>query len=105
MREQLPTYPDLNGQVAVVTGGSRALGAGTARQLARNGVRVVVNGRDQQAIDAVVASIRSDGGQAIGVAADCTDAAALAHLREETQAAFGPADILVAFAGGLGEPI
>src|SRR5882757_1794230 len=52
-------YPDLAGRTAVVTGGSRGIGAETARALAANGVGVVVNGRDQAALDAVVASIAS----------------------------------------------
>jgi 3-oxoacyl-[acyl-carrier protein] reductase len=67
-----PTYPDLANEVAVVTGGSRGIGAATARALAANGVRVAVNGRDRTAIDRTVAEIRAGGGRAAGVAADCT---------------------------------
>jgi 3-oxoacyl-[acyl-carrier protein] reductase len=70
------TYPDLASKVAVVTGGSRGIGAATSRLLAANGARVAVNGRDEAAIDAVVSGIRLDAGQAIGVAADCTGLAA-----------------------------
>lgn len=73
----VPIYPDLNGKVAVVTGGSRGIGAETARFLAANGVKVVVNGRDESAIDSVVNDIKSNGGEAFGFAANCTDFAAL----------------------------
>src|SRR5215213_11221861 len=41
-----PTYPDLAGKVAVVSGGSRGIGAANCRLLAQNGAKVTVNGRD-----------------------------------------------------------
>ena len=53
-----PSYPDLKGKVAFVTGGSRGIGAATCRMLAANGVRVAVNGRDAAAIDGVVRAVR-----------------------------------------------
>ena len=71
-----PTYPDLAGKVAVVTGGSGGIGGATCRLLAANGVKVAINGRDEAKISAVVDDIRSTGGEALGVAADCTDLAA-----------------------------
>ena len=49
-----PTYPDLAGKVAVVTGGSRGIGAATCRLLAQNGAKVMVSGRDEAAINSVV---------------------------------------------------
>lgn len=73
MMEQFPTYPDLVGKVAVVTGGSRGIGAATARLLARSGGKVAVNGRDETAIENVVSGIRADGGEAVGAAANLTD--------------------------------
>jgi 3-oxoacyl-[acyl-carrier protein] reductase len=105
MTPTTPIYPDLAGQVAVVTGGSGGIGSATCRLLATNGVRVVVTGRDVAAIDAVVRDVRSQGGTAIGIAADVTDFAAIERLREQGEAALGPADILVAIAGGLGDPV
>ena len=66
------TYPDLAGKVAVVTGGSRGIGAAAALALAANGVSVVIVGRDQAAVDNSVGAVRSFGGQAPGVTADCT---------------------------------
>jgi 3-oxoacyl-[acyl-carrier protein] reductase len=98
--QHVPTYPDLAGKVAVVTGGSRGIGAETCRLLAANGTKVVVNGRDEAAIEAVVAEIRSNGGQAIGVPADCTDFAAIEHLRRRVEQELGPVDVLAAFAAG-----
>src|SRR3712207_2072737 len=71
--ENYPTYPDLVGKVAVVSGGSRGIGAATCRLLAQNGAKVTVNGRDEAAIDSVVEEIRGSGGEAIGAAADLTD--------------------------------
>ena len=68
----LPRYPDLAGRVAVVTGGSRGIGAATARALAANGVDVAVVGRDAAALSAVADSIRVADARAIAVRADCT---------------------------------
>lgn len=96
----IPIYPDLADKVAVVTGGSRGIGATTARLLAANGVKVIVNGRDETATAAVVSAIQRQGGVAKGVRADVTDGAAIEGLRQATEAAFGTVDIVVVFAGG-----
>lgn len=96
--------PDLRDEVVVVTGGSRGIGAGSARRFAQSGAAVVVSGRDRDALDAVVASITSSGGRAIGIPADCTSQDDVDTLRDGTEAAFGPATILLAFAGGDGRP-
>jgi 3-oxoacyl-[acyl-carrier protein] reductase len=100
-----PAYPDLAGKVAVVTGGSRGIGAATARAFGGLGVAVAVVGRDPAAIAATVESITSKGGTALGVAADCTRTDDLATLREAVDAQLGPIDILAAFAGGDGMPV
>src|SRR5258706_14847600 len=97
---QLAMYSDLANKIAVVTGASRGIGAATARSLATNGAKVVVNGRDATAIDAMVADIQSKGGRAIGIAADCTDFSAVEHLRGRVEQELGPVDILAAFDGG-----
>jgi 3-oxoacyl-[acyl-carrier protein] reductase len=101
----VPTYPDLAGRVALVTGGSRGIGAAACRLLAANGVKVAVGGRDPAAIATVVEDIRSRAGQATGVTADCTDPAAVKGMREHAERELGPVDILAAFAGGGGEPV
>jgi 3-oxoacyl-[acyl-carrier protein] reductase len=98
----IPSYPDLAGKVVVVTGGSRGIGATTCRLLGRQGARVAVNGRDEAAIEAVVREICAAGGQAIGVSADCTDFGAVERMRGAVELRLGPADVLVAFAGGFG---
>jgi 3-oxoacyl-[acyl-carrier protein] reductase len=102
--DRVAQYPDLAGRVAVVTGGSRGIGAATGRYLAENGVRVAVVGRDEAALDSVVDEIRWCGGTAIGVSADCTDPAALAALRDRVEREFDEVDIVAAFAGGGGAP-
>jgi 3-oxoacyl-[acyl-carrier protein] reductase len=96
----IPTYPDLIGKVAVVTGGSGGIGVAACRALAANGVKVAVNGRDDVKLAAVVSDIQARGGQALGIAADVTDFAAIERMRLATEGAFGAVDILVAFAGG-----
>ena len=98
-------YPDLARRVVLITGSSKALGAETARRFAAEGARVVVNGRDQRGIENVVASIRAEGGECIGVAADVTSAAELATLQSKIRDRFGDVDVLAAFAGGLGSPV
>jgi 3-oxoacyl-[acyl-carrier protein] reductase len=100
-------HDSLTGVVAVVTGGSRGIGAGICRLLAAHGARVAVNGRDETAIAATVEAIRRAGGEAIGVAADCTDFTAIERLRQEVERQLGPAGALIANVGGGGrwEPI
>jgi 3-oxoacyl-[acyl-carrier protein] reductase len=94
-----PSYPDLAGKVALVTGGSRGIGATTARFFAQNGVRVAVNGRDETAIEVVVRAIRDAGGEGLAAPADCTDRKALERMRERIEQTWGPVDMLAAFAG------
>ena len=93
--------PGLAGKVALVTGGSKGIGAETCRALAANGARVVVNGRDRAAIDAVVADCAERGAEAVGVVADVTTRAGLEQLRRETEERFGAVELLVPFAGGF----
>lgn len=100
-QQAIPTYPDLAGKVAVVTGGSKGIGAACCRMLAANGVRVAVNGRSEAGIAERVEELRGAGAEAIGCRADCTDSAALDAMREQIEAAFGPPDIVLAYAGGF----
>lgn len=86
----------LAGKVAVVTGAGKNIGRAIALSLARDGAKVVVNGRsDAAAIDAVAAEIRAAGGSAEAVVADVSDADAVARLVAQA----GPIDILVCNAG------
>jgi 3-oxoacyl-[acyl-carrier protein] reductase len=98
----IPTYPDLEGQVALVTGGSKGIGAATARMLAANGVRVAIGARDPVAIDEIVSELRDSGREAIGVGADCGEEEDIARMRDQTESELGPIDILLPFAGGFG---
>jgi 3-oxoacyl-[acyl-carrier protein] reductase len=90
----------LAGKVALVTGSSRGIGAAIAKRLAREGARVVVHGRDNQALSAVVGEIEQTGGEAIHVTADVTKFTEIETMRGEVEREFGPIDILVANAGG-----
>ncbi|NSC21820.1 SDR family oxidoreductase [Streptomyces albus subsp. chlorinus] len=100
-----PVYPDLAGKVAVVTGGSRGIGAGTARALVEQGVAVCLVGRDRTALFQVAEDIGKRGGTAIGAVADVTDAAALRRVADRVAEELGPVDILAAFAGGTPAPV
>jgi 3-oxoacyl-[acyl-carrier protein] reductase len=99
-------YPELQGKVALVTGGSGGIGRGTAKVLAEQGMRVVVNGRDPVAIEATVKEVATSaeaarsGGTAIGMAADTTDLAAVESMRQEVERRYGQVDVLAIFAGG-----
>ncbi|MFC1409564.1 SDR family NAD(P)-dependent oxidoreductase [Streptacidiphilus sp. N1-12] len=99
------TYTELSGRTVLVTGGSRGIGAQTARAFAGQGAGVCVVGRDRDALDAVVGGITDSGGTAIGAVADVTDSAALERVRGEVESRLGPVDVLAAFAGGQGFPV
>lgn len=101
----MSAYPDLADKIAVVTGGSRGIGAATGRALAANGARVALVGRDESAIAATVAEIENAGGHAIGVRADVTAEAEVDHLAHAVSEQLGPVDIVAAFAGGAGMPV
>lgn len=89
----------------MVTGGSRGIGAATATRLASYGALVGVGGRDQRAIDRVVADIRATGGQAVPAPADVTDPDALTRaFAYVTEQFIRPVELLAAFAGGNGRP-
>jgi 3-oxoacyl-[acyl-carrier protein] reductase len=105
LRSDLASYPDLAGKIAVVTGGSRGIGAATAVALGANGVAVVVVGRDRAAIDQVVETITSRDGRALAAVADCTGEADLVALVDHVHDQLGPVDILATFAGGYGAPV
>jgi 3-oxoacyl-[acyl-carrier protein] reductase len=98
----IPIFPDLEDKVAVVTGGSKGIGAATCQMLAANGVRVAVVARERQGIDALVSRVREAGGDAIGISADCRRLAQIENARHNVEREFGPTDIVMAFAGGFG---
>ena len=90
----------LTNKAALVTGGSRGIGAGIARRLAADGASVAITyAKGADAAAAVVADIERGGGKAIAIQADATDAGAASRAVEETVAAFGHLDVLVNNAG------
>lgn len=90
----------LTGQVAIVTGASRGIGKGIALGLAREGAAVVLTGRDQGTLDAVVAELPGCG-DAFALAGDVADERHVAALFQETKRRFGRLDLLVNNAGAF----
>ena len=91
---------DLNGHTALVTGGSRGIGAAIAVALAEAGAAVAVNYRERAGdADAVVARIKEMGGRAIAIAADASQAGSVAGMVDRATSELGPVDILVNNAG------
>ncbi|HEX6446579.1 MAG TPA: SDR family oxidoreductase [Streptosporangiales bacterium] len=92
----------LTGRVALVTGGSRGIGAATARRLGAHGAAVAVNYHSNaDAAGSVVEAIEGAGGKAVAVGGDAAGAADVARVVDETTAALGAPDILVLSATGI----
>jgi len=93
--------PDLSGKTALVTGASRGIGASVALELSACGAAVAVNHspRSADAAAALVGQIEADGGRALAVVADVTDAGQVAEMVETVVTEFGAIDILVNNAG------
>jgi NAD(P)-dependent dehydrogenase (short-subunit alcohol dehydrogenase family) len=90
----------VRGLTAVITGGSGVLGKAMVRALARAGVRVAIVSLHAESSNRVAEAIRVEGGEAIGVACDVLNRAALERAAEQVTALFGPVDILINAAGG-----
>jgi len=90
----------LANKVALVTGASKGIGAGIAKQLGAAGAKVVVNYASSKAdADKVVAEITNSGGTAIAIQGDVSNSKDVIRLFEKTKNAFGGLDILVNNAG------
>jgi len=94
------TDPDLNGRVALVTGGSRGIGAATALRLAEAGADVAVGcGQHREAAAEIAGKITGLGRRAVVVSGDMADPDVPRRIMAETAEGLGPVDILVANAG------
>lgn len=89
----------LTGKVAVVTGASRGIGKAMALELASHGARIVASARNQELLDALVAEIVADGGEAVAIAGDVSIAADADRLMAQAVESYGRLDILVNNAG------
>ncbi|HEY0053136.1 MAG TPA: SDR family NAD(P)-dependent oxidoreductase, partial [Caulobacteraceae bacterium] len=88
---------DLTGKTAVITGSSRGIGKAIAERLAEHGARVVISSRKAAPCEEVAQAInaRFGEGRALAVPANIASKEDLRRLVDETEAAFGPVDILV----------
>jgi 3-oxoacyl-[acyl-carrier protein] reductase len=97
----------LNGQIAVITGSGRGIGAAVARKLASLGALAVVCGRRRKPLESTAAAITGAGGKAQVVECDVTELKSVESLAAEVKRAHNRVDILVnnAGVGGFGGPL
>ncbi|MCE4946290.1 MULTISPECIES: SDR family oxidoreductase [Streptomyces] len=93
------SYTTLAGRTAVITGAASGMGEATARTLAAHGVRVALLARRADRLTALATRIEADGGQALAVPADVTDAASVDAAAERIHTAYGAVDLVVNAAG------
>ena len=100
--------PHLAGQVALVTGAGRGIGAAIARTLTAMGAHTILCGRSREPLEATAAAIRDQGGgQAAVMECDVTDLSSVESVAERVDRTFGRLDVLVnnAGIGGSGGPL
>ena len=104
----MPTYTDLQGRVAIITGASRGIGRAIALRLAREGVAVVIAAKTAEpdprlpgTIHTVAEEVAALGGRALPIRVDVRDENALQRMVDATLQTFGRIDILVNNAGAL----
>ncbi len=94
------TTGNLHGHTALVTGGSRGIGAAVVQSLAQAGAAVAVNYRERASeANALVKAIAEAGGRAIAIAADVSQSDVVAQMVQRVKSDLGPIDILVNNAG------
>ncbi|MBE0688871.1 MAG: SDR family oxidoreductase [Anaerolineae bacterium] len=89
----------LENKVALITGGSSGIGEAAAHLLASQGARVGILGHTQEEVDQTVASIHKNGGEALPILADVTDATAMQTAIDRLAQTYGRLDIVFANAG------
>ncbi len=97
---ELSLRPDLNGKVAVITGGAGVLCSEFARALAVCGAKVAILGRTLSKAEAVAEEICTAGGDAIAVQVDVTNKESVVAAHKEVLSKYGKCDILINGAGG-----
>ena len=95
---------ELDGKVAIVTGGASGIGQALASELANQGARVVVGDLDEAGAQSTAVAIGSAGGESVSMRANAADAADIEALITLAGRQFGPVDIYVANAGIIGKP-
>lgn len=93
--EKPPCYPDLRGQVALITGGGTGIGRGIALRLAAEGMKVAICARREGPLAETAAAIAARGGEALAVPADVGSEADVSRLFERVGAHFGAVEALV----------
>ncbi|AKQ70736.1 3-oxoacyl-[acyl-carrier protein] reductase [Myxococcus hansupus] len=93
---------ELRGKTALITGSSRGIGRAIAATLAREGVRVCISARGEEALQATAAQLRADGAEVATVVADVATQAGAVAAVDAAVRAFGTLDILVNNVGGSG---
>ncbi|UXY55612.1 SDR family NAD(P)-dependent oxidoreductase [Pseudomonas tohonis] len=97
----LSNQPRLHGKVAIISGGAGGCGEAASRLFAREGAAVAIIDRNAEAARALAAQIEAEGGRAIGLGADVSQADQVAAAVAASLAALGPADVLFNHAGTL----
>src|SRR5918994_7123730 len=90
----------IDGQVAIVTGAGRGIGAASAVALAQAGADVVLSSRTEEQLDAVAAQVEAAGRRAVVVPADLSDLDAVAGLADIAQRELGRIDVVGKKVGG-----
>ncbi|HZW96888.1 MAG TPA: SDR family oxidoreductase [Candidatus Eremiobacteraceae bacterium] len=105
--DQISKDQPLSGQLAVITGASRGIGAAIAHKLANLGAVAVLCGRTRSALESTALAIVKSGGKADAVVCDVTDLQSVENAARHVESSFGRLDILVnnAGIGGFGGPL
>jgi NAD(P)-dependent dehydrogenase (short-subunit alcohol dehydrogenase family) len=89
----------LRGKTVLITGGSRGLGLALARQMAKEGARLVICGRDLESLERARDSLMKGGADVLAVSCDVTEPESVAEMLEQARRHYGPIDVLINNAG------